>query len=362
MRRCLLSILFALCCVAVATAGEWQVVKIGGRDFLTLDNLAQFYGFGGGVQRSGNAFLLKTTGRSLRGEANSVEFFINGLKFNLSYPVAEHDGQLCVSRMDLTKVIEPVLRPSRIKNAEKINTIVLDAGHGGHDNGALSAYGMEKSYALDVVVRTQYLLKAAGFNVVMTRSADVFIPLEERVRIANRYHNALFISVHFNSGGAGTGLETYTLAPRGVPSMMADGPRISDLDALPGHVCDAQNMALATATHAALVVRSQMYDRGIKRARFVVIRDITIPGVLIEGGFMSNTTDARMIASSTYRQTMASCIVQAVQNYRRAVGAIAPELSRSIPTVRDVPVAASEAAPAAPEQTPAATPPAPAPN
>ena len=311
-------------------APEWQVVRIGGRDYLTLENLAQFYGFGA-VQRAGKTFLLHTTGRSLKGEAGSVEFLINGLKFNLSYPIAEHDNQLCVSRMDLTKVIEPVLRPSRIKNAEKVNTIVLDAGHGGHDNGAPSSYGLEKNYALDVVFRARALLRQAGFNVVLTRSTDVFIPLEERVRIANQYRNALFISVHFNSGGTGTGLETYTLAPRGVPSMMADGPRISDLDACTGHACDAQNMALATATHAALVVKSQMYDRGIKRARFVVIRDIAIPGVLIEGGFMSNSYDSRMIASSVFRQNMAGCLVQAVQNYRRAVGTPMPDLQHPAP-------------------------------
>lgn len=344
MRRCFLLTLILLCSVAFCRAAEWQVVKIGGRDYLTLENLAQFYGFST-VQRSGSNFLLHNTGRSLRGEANSVEFLINGLKFNLSYPIAEHDGKLCVSRMDLTKVIEPVLRPSRIKNAEKINTIVLDAGHGGHDKGAPSSFGLEKTYALDVVMRARQLLQASGFNVVLTRTADVFIPLEERVRIANQYRNALFISIHFNSGGSGTGLETYTLAPRGVPSMMADGPRISDLDQLPGHACDAQNMALATATHAALVAKSQMYDRGIKRARFVVIRDITIPGVLIEGGFMTNNYDARMVASPVFRQNMANCIVQAVQNYRRAVGVQTPEMSRAAPTVQTSSMAAADAAP-----------------
>lgn len=353
--------LILLCCVVTSHAAEWQVVKIGGRDYLTLGNLAEFYGFAA-VQREGNKFLLHSTGRSLRGEGNSVEFLINGLKFNLSYPIAEHDGQLCVSRMDLTKLIEPVLRPSRIKNAEKINTIVLDAGHGGHDNGATSSYGMEKVYTLDVVLRTRQLLQLAGFNVVLTRSSDVFIPLEDRVRIANQYRSALFISVHFNSGGSGTGLETYTLAPRGVPSMMADGPRISDLDALPGHACDAQNMALATATHAALVVKSQMYDRGIKRARFVVIRDINIPGVLIEGGFMSNSSDARLVANANYRQNMAGCIVQAVQNYRRAVGAQVPEISRSEPTVQTSSVAATEPAPKMRPPPEAGTQPAPAGN
>ena len=319
MRRLLLHFTAVLFLLATARAGEWTLYKVGGRDHVSLENLAEFYNLGG-VQRVKNDFSMTIGNRSLRGAAGSVEFFINGLKFNLSYPIAEVNGKLVVSRMDLTKVIEPVLRPSKIKGAEKVDTIVLDAGHGGHDRGALSPYGCEADFTLDVVNRTRLLLMQTGFKVVLTRSNDTFIPLGERTRIANQQANALFISVHFNSGGAGTGLETYTLAPRGVPSMMADGPRVSDLEQCEGNVNDAQNMALATATHASLVVRSRMYDRGIKRARFVVIRDIAIPGVLIEGGFLSNLYDAKLVAMPAYRQQMASCILQAVQNYRRAVG------------------------------------------
>lgn len=307
-----------LCARLALAAGDWKLIKIGGRDHVSLDNVAEFYGLGG-VQRVSNDFLLRSGGRSLRGHAGSVEFYINNLKFNLSYPIAENEGQLCVSRMDLTKVIEPVLRPSRIKKAELIDTIVLDPGHGGHDNGAYSSFGCEKDFTLDVANRTRLLLLQAGYQVYLTRNTDTFVPLETRAQFASKFENALFISIHFNSGGAGTGLETYTLAPRGVPSMMADGPRISDLDPCPGNSHDAENMALATATHAALVVRSKMYDRGIKRARFVVIRDITVPGVLIEGGFLSNGYDAKLIATPAYRQQMASCIVQAIGNYRRAV-------------------------------------------
>ena len=127
---------------------------------------------------------------------------------------------------------------------------------------------------------------------------------------------------------------------------------VSDLDACPGHACDPQNMALATAMHAALVVQSRMYDRGIKRARFVVIRDVSIPGVLIEGGFQSNASDSRLIANPTYRQTMAGCILQAVQNYRRAVGTqignVAARLSVGprvqVPTAADPDAGAAEAA------------------
>lgn len=317
--------LFALTlCLFLATrafaAGEWTLMKVEGRDYVTLDNVAEFYGLTD-VRRVNNDMTMRLGTRSLRGSAGSVEFFINGLKFNLSYPVVDVNGKLGISRMDLAKVIEPVLRPSKIKGAEMINTIVLDAGHGGHENGAYSPYGHEKQFTLDVVQRTRLLLMQSGYKVVLTRSGDSFLSLYDRVAIANKYPNALFISVHFNSGGNGTGLETFTLAPRGVPSMMADGPRVSDLQECAGNACDAQNMALATAMHASLVARSRMYDRGIKRARFVVIRDIKIPGVLIEGGFLSNTFDAKWVATPAYRQQMAQCIVQAIGNYRRAVGA-----------------------------------------
>lgn len=327
-------ILFAAILIAGAATqqGDWTLYKIGGRDYVSIENVAEFYSLGQ-VQQTSNDFMLRGGTRSLRGQANSKEFFINNLKFNLSYPVGEQSGHLCISRMDLTKLIEPVMRPGRIKDAEKIDTVVLDAGHGGHDNGAVSPYGYEKNFALDVVSRARMLLLQAGFKVVLTRSNDTFISLYDRVKIANAQKNALFISVHFNAGGAGTGLETYTLSPRGVPSMAADGPSITDLTPCAGHANDAENMALATATHAAMVVRSRMWDRGIKRARFVVIRDITIPGVLIEGGFLTNSNDARLVATPAYRQQLAMAIIQAVQNYRRAVGPQTPTIAAHDPAV-----------------------------
>jgi N-acetylmuramoyl-L-alanine amidase len=205
-----------------------------------------------------------------------------------------------------------------------------------------------------VGLRARLLFLQMGYKVYMTRTDDEFIPLEDRVRFANRFPNALFISIHFNSGGAGTGLETYTLAPRGVPSMMADGPHVTDLQECPGNVCDAENMALATATHASLVVHLHsfdhgMYDRGIKRARFVVFRDIMIPGVLVEGGFLSNLYDAKLVANPEYRQSMAASIVQAVQTYRRAVGPTALQLARTNATLRSESESSTAPASAPPE-------------
>jgi N-acetylmuramoyl-L-alanine amidase len=312
----------ALCGSAGAAQqqGDWTLYKIDGRDYVSLENVADFYSMNTVSRNGEKAFEVKGGSRSLKGELNSKEFTINNIKFNLSYEIREADGHLCLSRMDLTKLLEPVLRPQKIKGTEDVRTVVLDAGHGGHDNGAWSPYGSEKQFTLDVVLRTKKLLEGAGYRVVLTRSSDVFVPLYDRAGIANKQKNAIFVSVHFNSGGAGTGLETYTLAPRGVPSMMADGPSVNDLVQQAGNVNDAENMALATATHASLVVRSRLYDRGIKRARFVVIRETTIPAVLIEGGFLSHSYDAKVIATPEYRQQMAGAIVTAVNNYRRAVG------------------------------------------
>ena len=321
--------------------GEWTLVKYEGRDYVTFDNIGQFYQIGP-IRKASSSFELRSGYRSLRGQSGSPEFYINGLKFILSYPVADSNGHPIVSRMDLTKLIEPVLRPSRIRNAELVNTVILDPGHGGSDNGATSIFGNEKTFALDVALRARDMLKILGFKVFMTRSTDVLIPLEERAKFASRFSNALFIAIHFNAGGSNaTGIETYTLAPRGVPSMAADGPALSDLIPCPGNIRDSENMAFACATHAALVHNSGLYDRGIKRARFVVIRDITIPGVLIEGGFLSNNHDASLIATPDYRQKMALAIVQAARNYRNAVGARPSPLvtmDDSIGTNRTVPI------------------------
>lgn len=300
--------------------GAWTILKHQGRDYLTLREIGAFYRLGN-LERSLNQFSLRIGAASLRGHADSQEFYISRLKFILSYPIREIAGELCMSRMDLVKLVEPVLRPGRIPSAGRVDTVILDAGHGGSDSGAVGRLGAEKEFTLDVAFRARSELSKAGFQVFLTRSQDEFVSLEDRARFANRFEggNALFISIHFNSSGWGTGVETFTLAPQGVPSMMSDGPMVSDLVRCPGNARDAENMALATATHASVVLRAKLPDRGIKRARFFVIRETVLPSVLLEGGFISNPEEIRRIASGEYRQQLAGGILEAVQNYRRAV-------------------------------------------
>lgn len=307
----------------LALAGEegalWTPLKYGGRDYLPLEQVGQFYGFGS-VQRSGRGFVVGAGARSLSGQADSVDFKISHIKFILSYPVADVGGRLCLSRVDLVKLIEPVLRPSRIEGAARVNTVVLDPGHGGVDRGAVGRLGDEKTFTLDVAMRAAALLGRAGYKVLLTRTSDEAVSLEDRVKFARRFPAALFVSVHFNSGGSGTGVETYAMSPKGVPSMSAEGSHLAAYEAYPGNSFDSENAALATATHASLVSRSGMFDRGIKRARFYVLREANIPGVLLEAGFLSNSEDMQRIASPWYRQQVAGSIVEAVGNYRRSVG------------------------------------------
>ncbi len=301
-------------------AATWNVIKVGGRRYVPVSDVAKFYRMKE-ERTDGKKFVLSADGREVKGVAGGRDLFINGVKYVLCFSMETRSNEVYLSAMDVTKILEPVLRPGKIKDAEKIHTIVLDAGHGGHDSGATGPLGLEKAYALDVVLRARELLVEEGYDVKMTRSTDVFVPLEERARFANKFSNALFFSVHFNksSTGGGTGIETYALAPRGVPSMDEDNLSYSDFKENRGNAQDPQNIALAAAVHSAMVNNLGMVDRGIKRARFVVIKAIDIPGVLIEGGFMSGARDARLIASGEYRQRMAASILQAVKAYTRSV-------------------------------------------
>ena len=305
-------------------ASDWTLVRYEGRDHVTLQNVANFYQLAK-FRRGGKGFTMGSGSRRLSGRLGSRDLYINGIKFILSYPISKSQDDWLLSRMDLSKLVEPVLRPSRIREAGDFNTIVLDPGHGGHDHGARGRWGSEKKFTLDVAKRAKDLLMRQGYKVRMTRVGDYFVSLEDRVKYANRYSKAIFVSVHFNSGPRyAAGLETYTLAPRGVPSTASRRPSVSDLRRCIANARDPENMALATASHAAVLQKLGVNDRGIKRARFVVLKDILIPGVLVEGGFITNRSESRKIASTAYRQQLAFGIAEAVRNYKTAISARRP--------------------------------------
>ena len=311
---------FVLLGAIAASAEDWHVVRPNNRPYVSFANVAQFYQFPE-YTRVSRTVSLRSERRTIRAQAGTSELSINGVKFWTHFPLLNGADEDLISVMDVSKIIEPVLRPSRIQNSQKVDTVVLDPGHGGFDNGASSSWGSEKNLTLDVALVARRDLIRAGYRVEMTRATDTYVSLEQRVNIANRFPHAVFVSIHFNSSAGGVGVESFALAPEGVPSNMSSEHHFSAADVArhAGNVQDEHNIALTAAIHATVLSRLAAFDRGVKHARFHVLRDVKIPAVLVEGGFISNPSEGQRIATSYYRQRLGAAIAQGIQNYNSAV-------------------------------------------
>jgi N-acetylmuramoyl-L-alanine amidase len=316
------SLAFLVLAGSVFAASDWQIVKIGGREYLTVDNIAKFYGLPIGVAPIEKHIRIDNGTNSVEFQLDSREVMINGVRSWLCFPVTEKNGQYLVSRVDLAKTLEPQLRPQMITNLGQFKTVVLDPGHGGYDKGATSGYGCEKDFALDVACRIKPLVEAKGINVKMTRNSDVFVPLELRARIANAAKDSIFVSIHFNAtdtNPAAQGFEIFSLTPRGAPSTADDALALRFMNMEAGSPVDAPSLALSMSVHHSVVGHFSEYDRGIKRARFAVLRLTKIPAVLIEGGFLTERGESRLIAQSAWRAKLAQSITTGIVNYKGLV-------------------------------------------
>lgn len=175
--------------------------------------------------------------------------------------------------------------------------IVIDPGHGGKDPGAVSNGYNEKSIVLKVGNLVGQKLRAAGADVRQTRTTDKFLELQEIVNFTNRNEAEIFVSIHVNSFGSSTahGTETYY-------SVSAGDMYKEDHD-------------LATFINSQIVKNANMYNRGIKTAPFYVTRNVIIPAVLVELGFISNDTDRAKLVSDKYVEIYAESIYQGIVQY-----------------------------------------------
>ena len=177
------------------------------------------------------------------------------------------------------------------------DTVVVDAGHGGKDNGAYRKFGgAEKIATLDVAERLSRKLRGSDLKIVMTRSSDVFIPLEERVAIENAQKNSIFVSIHFNdSRRRGIhGFETYYHSPN--------------------------SFELAQRIQAKLLTIPNSANRGVHTANFRVLRKAKYPAVLVECGFLSNRLEGGEARDAEYRNQLADQIAEAIVEQRHGGG------------------------------------------
>ena len=250
-------------------------------------------------------------------KTNSPLAEINGVRVWLCEPMILRGGEAFISSLDLSATIEPILVPQPAKVPA---TLCLDPGHGGKDTGGVFGQFVEKQYTLPLARELAGQLSAAGFRVVLTRTNDTFVELEERPSFASRKKAGLFISLHFNIGAPGEarGVEVYCLTPAKSASTNDKG-KIANTSPLPGNRQDAQNVLLAFELQKSLVKNLGAEDRGLRRARFEVLRSAKMPAVLIEGGFLSDSDEQKKIADPKYRRELAAAIVQGVLAYQHVI-------------------------------------------
>lgn len=270
----------------------------------------------------GDTITLSRASNTVSLRNSSREAAVNGISVWLLYPVSNRNGSLRISDLDLRTTLEPILGSPRLRAGSKIRTICLDPGHGGKDSGTRLGPQLEKRFALLMAQELRSQLTAAGFKVVLTRTTDTLVDLEERPALARKRGADLFLSLHCNSAGVGgttvKGAEVYCLTPAGAASTNSrEG--VADSTRYPGNASDSLNMFLAYQIQRALVRDLDMEDRGVHRSRFVVLRDATMPAVLIEPGFISHPVEGKRLFETSYRRQIAKAVTRAVVAYKNAV-------------------------------------------
>ena len=221
----------------------------------------------------------------------------------------------------------------------RLDTIVLDAGHGGKDPGAIGKFGTkEKDVALDITRRAGSLLEKSGMKVVYTRDEDVFIPLLDRTKIANDANGKLFVSIHANANQNRKiqGFETYLLRPGKSEDAIEVASRENSVIKLED-VTDqyenlsGENLIMATMAQSTFMKESEDLasiiqieldkkldtpNRGVKQAGFYVLIGASMPNALVEVGFLSNPNEEKMLKQSRHKQKIAEAIYYAIKSFK----------------------------------------------
>lgn len=322
MRLLLATLLLAAWCpgfLGSATANP-APVQLHGRPYVRVDQWARPLGLTVRHTPGKKEFIVAGDTTRLAFTVDSARVTVNGTLVYLAFPIALANGRPHIAEVDARKTLTPLLRPRRLAPGQRVRTIGIDAGHGGKEPGNTQGRHAEKTYTLLLAQELRRQLLAAGFNVVMTRTADTYPELAARPLLANQRKADVFLSLHFNASGNGEarGAEVFYTAPAGTPSTHANR-EFGPTSASNNNVEDDRNVLLAYHLQRALVRSTGAADRGVKRARFVVTRLADMPAALVEAGFMSNPADAGRIYSETGRKRMATAIVDGLRAYRQAV-------------------------------------------
>ena len=202
-----------------------------------------------------------------------------------------------------------------------IRRVIIDAGHGGQDSGAIRHGVLEKDLTLDVARKLDQLVRAQGLETILTRTGDETVSLAARAEVANRERDSIFVSIHFDEGGraAATGVQTF-YAVRQVPAESGIASWLPFWQRVSSEPTNLESQSLAGFVQQAMVARTQAFDRGTRAEQFYVVANVRHPAVLVEGGFLSNADDVAKLQSEEYRQQLAVAISEGILRYREVAG------------------------------------------
>ncbi len=238
---------------------------------------------------------------------------VNGVQVYFLYPMLLKKNEPYISEVDFLTCLDPLLRyKTPVKLGMK--TIMIDAGHGGSDPGAINGAHKEKVYTLQIAKRLQTQLEKLGFRVIMTRTGDTYPTLQDRAALCKKYKPDLFISIHCNSSTNKTpaGIETYRAVPVG--GTETKGSKVKT-DKQPANEFDANNSRLAYEIQKGMLAATGGTDRGTRHQAIYVTGNATCPAVLVEVGYLSNDAELKKIASPDYQNKIVSGILAGLAGY-----------------------------------------------
>jgi len=338
-------ILFALLlsgCSTTPIGESFATYNVNGVNYLSLTNLCNAKGIAWDYDTIGRVISLSRGAHNVDLMLGDSFILVDGSPQHLSYPVEMYQVMVVVPYSFKDQVIDGIfkefVKPSRnYPNVLSIQKIVIDAGHGGADPGALGRTGLrEKDVNLDIAKKLAAILREDGLEVVLTRSTDRFISLSGRVSIANGSNADLFVSIHSNASRTKSlnGFEVYYVtssvndtkraysSARSVPIAVEHFELASssmDLKAIIWdmiHVSNqAESVCLARKICRVMDDNSDSRIIGIKGARFAVLKGARMPAVLVETGFISNREEEKLLKNSIYRQKVAEIISKGILDF-----------------------------------------------
>ena len=309
-------------------AASLPSTRIDGLDYFDMERAAARLGLTA-RGREGRKFVFADQKSRLLVE-DGREVFVDGSRVFLGSPIVARQGRLHISKIDFERCLTPLLAPELIPSVPPFpKVITIDPGHGGSDDGMINPrLGMkEKDFTLQVAIRLKKILETAGCKVILTRKDDRELAstkpadLRRRWEIANRAKSDLFVSIHFNALADDTktgGTEIYTQTPQFQRSTRSWSPgqgNDAERDPVPANRFDAWSVLLGHSIKQELVKDLKTFDRGQKTMHSAVMKGLNCPGVLIESVFLSNDTEARLVATAEYRQRIAQSIADGIRSY-----------------------------------------------